>query len=196
MRSYETKERAVQEYLETPPKYSILVHIEARSRERLAILPNASHAVVFHNTLPAASIEKAVCVKTQDELYQKVRLTAEPSSDSKSYGETWNNTVDYRISGVPLSTVEQQDTTRENKVKKLIEKFENHKHKESFLQDLSQTQKLNEFSRGFQVLIADLNNTEIFELCENFTNQQCTDCNAYWEICIICCSCGRNMKSS
>ena len=34
-----------------------------------------SHAVVLYNTLPAASFEKAVCMKTQDKLYQKVRLT-------------------------------------------------------------------------------------------------------------------------
>ena len=34
-----------------------------------------SHAVALYNTLLAACIEKAVCMKTQDELYQKVRLT-------------------------------------------------------------------------------------------------------------------------
>ena len=102
-----------------------------------------SHAVVLHTTLPAACIEKAVRMKTQDEPYQKVRLTPrvprvvlksnsqyglqdpqnqdarsswDPSIDSKSYGETCSNNVDYRISGVPLAAVEQQDTTRENKV--------------------------------------------------------------------------------
>ena len=32
-------------------------------------------------------------------------------------------------------------------VKKLIEKFESHQHKESFLQDLSHTQKINKFSK-------------------------------------------------
>ena len=69
-----------------------------------------------------------------------------------SYGETCNNTVDYIISGVPLSAVEQQDTTRENKVQRLIEKFENYKHKESFLQDLSQTQKIKQFSKESQDL--------------------------------------------
>ena len=53
-----------------------------------------------------------------------------------------NNTVDYRVSGVHLSAFEQQDTTRENKVKHPIEKFDNHKHKTSFVQDLSQTQKI------------------------------------------------------
>ena len=40
MRSYETKDRAIQEYLETPSKYSFLVQFEARSRERLVILPD------------------------------------------------------------------------------------------------------------------------------------------------------------
>ena len=167
----------------------------------------------------AACIEKSVCMKTQDELYQKVRLTPrvprgvlksnpqygpqdpqsqearlswELSCDSKSYGETCNITVDYRILGIPLSTVEQQDTNRENKVKKLIEKFESHKHEESFLQDLSQTQKINQFSKESQDLIADMKNTEIFELCENSSKQQCPDCSANWETSIVYCGCGRN----
>ena len=39
MRSDETKDRAMQEYLETTSKYSILVQFKARSRERRAILP-------------------------------------------------------------------------------------------------------------------------------------------------------------
>ena len=199
-------------------------NLEARATEEDCNFIRQDQTQLFStSTLPAACIEQAVCMKTQDELYQKVRLTSrvprvvlksnsqygqqdpqsqdarsswEPSSDSKSYGEICNNTVDYRISGVPLSAVEQQDTTRENKVKKLIEKFENHQHKESFLQDLSQTQKINKFSEKSQDLIADLNNTEIFELCEISSKQQCPDCNAYWEIGIIHCSCGRNIISS
>ena len=138
-RSYETKDRAVQEFLDTLSKYSIVVQFKARPRGS-AILPNAV-TVVLHNTLRAAFIEKAVCMKTHGELHQKVRLTPrvprvvpksnsqcgqqdpqnqdarsswEPSSDSKSYEETCNNTVDSRISGVPHSAVEQQDTIREN----------------------------------------------------------------------------------
>ena len=56
-------------------------------------------------------------------------------------------TVDHRISGVPLSAVEQQNTIRDNRGKELIEKFENHKYKESFIQDLRQTEKINKFSK-------------------------------------------------
>ena len=160
-------------------------------------------------------------MKTQDELHQKVSLTPrvprvvlksnsqfgpqdpqsqearsswEPSSDPKSYGEICNNTVDHIISGVPLSAVEPQKTIRENKVKSLIEKFENHKHKESFLQDLSQTQEINKFSKESQDLLADMNNTEIFELGEDSSEQQCPDCNSYLEMGTIFCSCGKKYE--
>ena len=119
---------------------------------------------------------------------EEARSSWEPSNDSKSYGETCNNTLHYRISGVPVSAVKQQDTTRENKVKKLLEKFENHQQKESFLQDSSQTQKINKFSKESQDSIADSNNTEIFEVCDNASKQQCLDGNAFWEIGIIYCS--------
>ena len=111
-------------------------------------------------------------------------------------GKSVTHTVEHRISGVPLSAVKHQNTTRENKVKRLIEQFENHKHEESFIQDLRQTKKINKFSKESQDLIADMNNTEIFELCENSSKQQCPCCNAYWEMGIIYCSCGRNMKST
>ena len=85
--------------------------------------------------------------------------------------------MDYRILGVLLSAVEQQDTHRKDKVKQFIEKFENHPNKESFLQDLKQTKEINEFSKESQDLITDMNNTEIFELCETSSKQQCPDCN-------------------
>ena len=41
-----------------------------------------------------------------------------------------------------------------------------------------------------------MNNTEIFEHCENSSKQQRPECNTYWDIGIIYFSCGRNMKSS
>ena len=161
-------------------------------------------------------------MKTKDELFQKVRLTPrvlrvvksnsqiglqdhreqdartsyDQPSGSKMPSETGSNTVDYRIPGVPLSAVEQQDTHRKAKVKKLIEKFENHPNKESFLQDFMQTKEINKFSQESQDLIADMNNTEIFELCETSSKQQCPDCNLYWEAGIVCCTCGRCSRIS
>ena len=104
--------------------------------------------------------------------------------------------MDYRIPGVPLSAVEQQDTHRKDKVKKLIEKFENHPNKESFLQDFKHTKEINKFSKESQDLIADMNNTEIFELCETSSKQQCPDCNFLWEAGIVYCTCGRCSRIS
>ena len=139
-----------------------------------------SHAIVLNDTLPAVCIEKVVCMKTKDELYQKVRLTPrvprvvlksnsrisyDQPSGSESPWETGSNTVDYRILGVPLLAVEQQDTHRKDKVKKLIEKFENTRTKNPSFRTSSR-RRINEFGKESQDLIADMNNTEIFELCE------------------------------
>ena len=55
-------------------------------------------------------------------------------------------------------------TKKRQTVAKLIEKFESHKYKEQFLQDMSQTQKINRFSDASQKLLKDMNQTEIFEL--------------------------------
>ena len=128
--------------------------------------------------------------------YQKVRLTPRvPRVVGTIKGKSVTTPWIHRIAGVPLSAVEPQITIRENKVKKLIEKFENHK-KNSLIQDLRQTEKINKFSKESQDLIANMNITEILELCENSSKQQCLDCNAKWEIGIIYCSCGRNMEST
>ena len=96
-------------------------------------------------------------------------------SGSKLPLEPESNTVDCRIPGVLFSAVEHQDTHRKDKVKPLIEKFESHQHKESFLQDFKQTKEINKFSKESQDLTADMNNTEIFELCETSSKQQCLD---------------------
>ena len=90
-----------------------------------------------------------------------------------------------------------QDARRQNKVTKLIEMFEKHQHKEQFLKDMSHKQEINKFSEESQQLLVDVNHTEIFELCENSEKHQCPpDCNAFSEIGIIYCSCGRNLNYS
>ena len=123
------------------------------------------HAIVLYNTLPAICIETAVCMKTGHERYHIVyhspripRITLRPNSQSGlkdprdqdaresfhhqseselSYGETRWGDIDFMIPGILLSVVQQQDTNRPETVKKLIQKFESHPNKESFLQDLN-----------------------------------------------------------
>ena len=76
VRSYDTKIQAIQEYLETPYKYSILCNLKFGQEKGLQSHQTHSHAVVLYNTLLAACIEKAGCIQTKGEPYQKCRLTA------------------------------------------------------------------------------------------------------------------------
>ena len=134
IQSYKTKDRSIQNYLETLSKYCISVQFEPRPRERSAILPDTvtcsrslQHTAcslhwengMYENTgwaLPEGSLDSEsatsrakieLATGLRDPQNQNERSSWEPSSDSKSYGEICNNTVDHRISGVPLSAVEQ-----------------------------------------------------------------------------------------
>ena len=112
----------------------------------------------------------------------------------RSFGETGCNIVDNRIPGISLTTVQEHDEQKRRTVAKLIEKFESHKYKEQFLQDMSQTHKINRFSEASHRLQKDMNQTEIFELCENTEKLHCPDCKSFTEVGIIYCRCGRNLK--
>ena len=145
--------------------------------------------------VPRVVLESNSQYGQHDPQSQEARSSWEPSSDSKRYGDTCSNTVDHRISGVPLSAVEPQNTLRENEVKKLIEKIENHKHKESFLQDLSQTQKITNFSRESKFDRRLEQHRDLPTLRKFLPNSNVLTAMPAGKS-IIYCSCGRNMKSS
>ena len=129
----------------------------------------------------------------QDLPRQEARSSWETQSDAQSFRETGCNIVGYRVPGISLSLVPQQDKQRQHTVAKLIEMFESHQHKEQFLKDMSQTQKINRFSEASPKLQQDMDQTEIFELCENSVRTlwelcensvklRCPDCNSFTEI--------------
>ena len=105
----------------------------------LQLYPTRSHAVTFSSTLPAIRIEKVVCMKTGEEVYCKIyqsprlpRVALEPNrsiivrihltqmrenpttmkAKSVCTRGTCRGNIDYRIPGIPHSTVEQVDTHR------------------------------------------------------------------------------------
>ena len=219
----QAKDRSIQKNLETSSKQSVLVQLKVAQKKGLQFYQTRSHAIVLHKTLLAMRIEKVVCMKTKEELYHKVyqsprlprvvlkansqsgqqdqqeedaRTSCDHPSASQSSRETWCNNVDYRIPGKHHSAVEQQDTNRRDTVKKLIQQFESDPNKESFVQDLNKSEEIDEFSEKSQKLIADMNNTDIFELCETSSKKQCPECAFCWEIGIVYCTCGRYLKSS
>ena len=195
-------------------------NLKLAQQRGLQFYQTRSNAVILYDTLPAEFIEKAICMKTKDQLYQResvilrprvvlkatsqcglqdlleqeARSSWESQQDAESNGETRSNTVDCRILGRSISTVKLQDARRQNNVTKLVEMFDKHQHKEQFLKDMSQKQEFNRFSEESQKLLEDMNQTEIFELCENCPEHQYLDCNSFMQIGIICCRCGRILK--
>ena len=157
-----SKNRALQKYLETSSKKHKTGAINCSlMKEVCDFTRTGSNAVVLYDTLRAEFIEKAVCTKTKEQLHQReserqdlpcqeARSPWETQSETQSIRETGCNIVDYRVPGISLSTVQQQDEQRQGTVAKLIEKFESHKYKEQFLQDMGQTQKINRFSEALQ----------------------------------------------
>ena len=165
-----------------------------------------SNAVILFDTLLAEFVEKAICMKTKDQLHQRESVILRPrvvleansqsgsqnlpvqearspwesQQDAESDGETRSNTADYRMPDVSISAVRLRDARRQNDVTELIEMFEKHQHREQFLKDVSQKQEINKFSEESQTLLVDMNHTEIFELCENSAKHQCLDCNAFF----------------
>ena len=179
--------RIAPQYLETLSGYSILVQSEARSTKRTAISSNKVKRSILCDTLLAEFIEKAICMKTKEQLYQsesvilRPRVVLEANSQSGSQRSTCTGTKiilgiarrcgelrgnpNYRIPGISISTVKLQDARRQNNVTKLSEMFEKHRHEEQFLIDISQKQEINRFSEESQQLLVDMNHTEIFKLC-------------------------------
>ena len=70
-----TKDRAIQEYLERLQHTVFWYNLKLAQERGLQFQQTRSHAVFLYDTLPAACFEKAVCRKTSDELFHKVRLT-------------------------------------------------------------------------------------------------------------------------
>ena len=133
------------------------------AQEKIAVLPNkvACNRPPRHTQQLSASRRLMSCTKKKRLTPRVPRVVLNSNfqiclQDQRDW-ETGSSTMDCRIPGVFLSAVEQQDTHRKDKVKKLIEKLENHQNKESFLQDFMQTKEINEFSKKSQDLIDDMN---------------------------------------
>ena len=153
MRLDKTKDRSIQKILGNLFKIRyIWCNLKLAQERGLQFYQTQSHAIVLYNTLPAVCIEKAVCMKTKEELYHKICLTPRLprvvlKANSHSGQQNQREHDARTFLACRLSTVEQQDTNRKDKVKKLIEQFESHPNKEPFLQDLSQTQRIAGFDR-------------------------------------------------
>ena len=156
-----------------------------------------SNAIILHNTLPAVCIEKVVVMISGEEFFNKVydsrrssrRIVLKPAlhdgcqetssieerasnAHSGKCRETCSGEVDCLIQGQPNSTVQQEDHTRKEAVKKLIHQFETHPNREALEADLRQHHAYNPFSEKWQNMIRSMRNVEYFEMCEIYPSIQ------------------------
>ena len=115
-------------------------NLKLAQQRGLQFFQTRSNAVILYDTLPAEFIEKAICLKTKDQLYmeesvilgprvvlkansqcgsqdppvQEARSYWESQQDAETYGETRSNTADYRIPGISISAVKLHDARRQN----------------------------------------------------------------------------------
>ena len=81
--------------------------------------------------------------------------------------------IDFRVSGLPHAIVKQAEHFR---VHELVKKIERHPHREALQADLQQKNVYNPFSNNSKAMIRELDDVEIFELCETVPKVQCTQC--------------------
>ena len=74
-------------------------------------------------------------------------------SQRGKYREACRGNVDYRIPGIPQSTVQKEESNRKETVKRLIQQFVNHPNRDSLREDLNKTEEFNPFSEKSKELI-------------------------------------------
>ena len=179
-------------YVETGEEFYGEVYQSPRL-PRVVLTPNSQHGRQGPSKNPDEI--KSTDHESEERLYREncrslledTRREHPRESQRYQYRETCRGSVDYRIPGIPHSTVQQVDTNRKETVKKLIQQFESHPNTELLLQDFKKTEEINPFSEESKDLITDMGNTEIFELYETSSKKQCQDCALYWEVDIVYC---------
>ena len=171
-------------YMETGVELYCKVYQSPRI-PRVVLTPNSQYGRQDPPNLDARKStdqqsEQSVCRETCRSLLEDTRRKHPGESQLWRYRETCRGNVDYRIPGIPHSTVLKEDANRKDTVKRLIQQFENHPKRNSLLQDLNKTEEVNPFSEKSKELITDMGKTEIFELCETSSEIQCPNCALYW----------------
>ena len=110
--------------------------------------------------------------------------------------ETCRGEKDFRIQGLPHTTVQEQDHSRKEAVQKLIHHFETRPNREALQADLKQNHAFNPLSEQSKEIIYSTGNMEYFEMCEITPKVQWHNCMPYWTKGIVYCTCGTCLRLS
>ena len=113
------------------------------------------------------------------------------NTDNELTRERIEEDVDFKIPGLPHSTVKQLHSAS---VRELIQKIENHPNRHALQRDLQQSQSFDPFSPESKQMIHEVGNIELCELLDTETKTQCKVCLSYWDVGIVYCTCGHLMR--
>ena len=149
--------------------------------------------IIVSDNSQARSVHESETVNVRDETLRERTGRPVIDHDDLSHESIMVNEadMDFRIPGLPHSVVKHPQSTS---VRELIQKIENHPDRHALQQDLRQNQSFNPFSPESKQMIQDVGNIELYELLETEPKTQCKACLSYWNIGIICCTCGHFLQ--
>ena len=121
--------------------------------------------------------------KRSDAVHHEIKML---NTDNELIRERIEEDMDFKIPGLPHSTVKQLQSAN---VRELIQKIENHPNRHALQRDLQQSQSLNPFSQESKQMIHEVGNIELCELLDTEPKTQCKVCLSYWDIGIVYCTC-------
>ena len=130
-----------------------------------------------------------VAVQYDPELHHEIKML---NIDNEAIRERIEEDMDFKIPGLPYSTVKQLQSAS---VRELIQKIENHPNRHALQRDLQQSQSFNPFSQESKEMIHEVGNIELCELLETEPKTQCKVCLSYLDIAIVYCTCGHFLRN-
>ena len=88
----------VQAKVEKAPGYGVLGRYTACSTERIEVLSTRSNAIILYGTLPAYCTSKAIVMKFEEIIFQKVYVSPRPPP-TISYKHNWMCDLDSDVAG-------------------------------------------------------------------------------------------------
>ena len=101
--------------------------------------------------------------------------------------------IDFRVPGLSHAVVKESENFS---VQELVKMIESHPHREALQVDLQQNNVYNAFSSNSKEIIRELDNVELFELCETIPKVQFSHCLLYWNQGVIYITCGHFLLES
>ena len=126
--------------------------------------------------------------KRSDAVHHEIKML---NIDNELIRERIEEDMDFKIPGLPHSTVKQLQSAS---VRELIQKMENHPNRQALQRDLQQSQSFNPFSQESKQMIHEVGNIELCEILDTEPKTQCKVCLSYWDIGIVYCTCGSFLR--